>query len=391
MRNRAENIFTYYRGRSERSDQSDVGRQLEDNATAALLKTIGEIGRSDRDPQVAVSILNTLFDARIDKSDVGIDYLTQLDARDIPTEGRDVYLVGLSPSELDLSAITSEDTDREGGIVDGVIEVGEDLTIVLEVKTQGDVLNRSQLERYANELGLSPSEYNTATWTGVAESISRLSGQSQNDPVTDFLLEELFEFIQITTLNRTLAAAHWTEDGECLFNTISLRYQESMNRRTAVANDEQEPPRIQIRFNADGYKPVSFSQSEWEHAVQQFPDEICRGFAEGDFNPFLNLMRAEGRTTLAEVGDDDGVRKTIEVNPDKERITFQSRTPKPNSHYIQRPTIHEQDFERFFKPTEAPATGETPHLSPGTETTRDLFIEGDLEAASPFEISSPTE
>lgn len=159
-----------------------------------------------------------------------------------------------------------------------------------------------------------------------------------------------------------------------------------MNRRTGVAEADSEPPRIQIEFGAGHHNSIAFSRSEWQEVINQFPDQINRAFAEGNFEPFIELMREEGRTVLAEVGDPNGVRKTIEANPDEDRITFQSRTSKTNSHYRGRPTIHQTDFENLYTPSETSDFSATPYLTPGGETAKALFIEGDLISASPVKL-----
>lgn len=388
MRNRVDNLFTYYRGPSERDSAVELGTQIEDNATAALLKTIKEISSSKRDPDVSSSILNSLLgDGQSVPETADIRCSDQQSVSGIPVENRRVYLVGLSPSTLDLSHIDPDDTDEGDGVVDGVIEVGEQATIVLEVKTKGGQLSRGQLQKYANGLQISPDEYNTATWGMVAEAASALLAD-EHHPVTNFLLEELYEFIETTTLDRTIAAAHWNEDGEYKFNTLTLRHRRSMSRRTELAENDEEPPRVHLEFNSDGYKPISFSPSEWAAVVDQFPEEIQQGFVEGNFQPFLDLMDDQGRTTLATVGDEDGTHKIIEVNPDKQRITAQSKTPKPNSHYIKRPTIHPQDFEKYYKEVKLDkGVGTTPYLRPNKQMTQAIFANGDLLQASPRSIN----
>lgn len=40
MHEKANNLFTFYRGPSATNDKSPVGRQIEDNATASVLKLI---------------------------------------------------------------------------------------------------------------------------------------------------------------------------------------------------------------------------------------------------------------------------------------------------------------------------------------------------------------
>jgi hypothetical protein len=387
MRNRVDNVFTYYRGPSERNRAAELGTQMEDNATAALLKTIKEVSSSKRDPHVSSSILNSLIgDGQNVPKTSDIHCSDQEGVSGIHTKNRTIYLVGLSPSGLDLSNVDPSNATGEEGIVDGVIEIGDDVTIVLEVKTKGDRLSRRQLEQYANELQISPDEYNTVTWGEIAETISGLLAD-EHHPVTDFLLEELYEFIELTTLHKTIAAAHWVDDGEYKFNTLTLRYRRSLSRRTKLAGRDGEPPRIHLEFRSTGYKPISFSPSEWQAAVNQFPKDIRRGFIEGDFQPFLDLMADEGRTTLAVVGDEDATHKIIEVNPDYERITVQSKTSDSNSHYINRPTIHRQDFEKYYKAVEPNGEiGTTPYLQPEGQMVQAIFSDGDLFDASTFNI-----
>ena len=386
MRDQVDNLFTYYRGPSARSNSSDIGRQLEDNATASLLKTIAEISKPDRNPEFAKSILETLSGREIEAIGEGsIKCDVQQTVGEIPTQNRQIHLIGLSPSNRELTNISLDKDSPSGGRVDGVVEVGDSLTLVLEVKTQGDNLNRSQLEGYANSLGITPTEYNTATWAEVANAASELTGHNPH-PVTEFLLDELYEFIRLTTLNYTLTTAHCEEDGEYKYSPITLRYGEPMNRRTEVAEADPEPPQIQIEFGAGHHNSIAFSRSEWQEVINQVPDQINRAFLEGDYEPILDLMREKGRTVLAEVGDPNGVRKTIEANPDKDRITFQSRTSKTNSHYIGRPTIHQTDFENLYTPSKTPDFSETPYLTPGGEIARALFIEGDLSEASPVDL-----
>lgn len=164
MRNQVDNLFTYYRGPSARSNSSDMGRQLEDNATASLLKTVSEISKPDRDPDSAKTLLEALSGADIEEFDgnrMSCDVQQSVD--EIRTDSREVCLIGLSPSNKEPTGISLDNDSSSGGRVDGVVEIGDDLTLVLEVKTQGDTLNRDQLERYATSLGITPSEYNTAT------------------------------------------------------------------------------------------------------------------------------------------------------------------------------------------------------------------------------------
>lgn len=377
----------YYRGPSERTRAADIGTQIEDNATAALLKTISEVSSSERDSGTLSSILNSLIsDSQLISGTTDIRCLDQQDVSGISTENRTVHLVGLSPSKLDIKNVDPDDESQEKGIVDGVIEISDEATIVLEVKTKGDRLSREQLERYASRLEVSPDEYNTATWGEVAETVSQ-SLDEGNSPVTDFLLKELYEFIELTTLHTTIAAGHWVDDGNYKFNTLTLRYRRSLSRRTEHADEDEKPPRIHLEFRSEGYKPISFSPSEWEAAVNQFPEDIKQGFAEGNFQPFLDLMADEGRTTLATVGNEDATHKIIEVNPDEERITVQSKTSDSNSHYIQRPTIHQSDFVKYYKEVEPnKEIGITPYLQPSGQMARDIFSNGDLLSASPFNI-----
>ncbi|TKX68220.1 hypothetical protein [Halorubrum sp. SP9] len=359
---------------------------MEDNATASLLKVVSEVSKPNRNPELAKSILETLSGREIEGFGEGrITCDVQQTVGEIPTQNREIHLIGLSPSNKELTDINLDTDSPSGGRVDGVVEVDDNLTLVLEVKTQGDNLNRSQLQGYANSLGITPTEYNTATWAEVANTVSNLTNQNSH-PVTGFLLDELYEFIRLTTLNYTLTTAHWEENGEYRYSPITLRYGESMNRRTEVADADPEPPQIQIEFGAGHHNSIAFSRSEWQEVINQFPDRISRAFAEGNYEPFLDLMREEGRTVLAKVGDPNGVRKTIEANPDKDRITFQSRTSKTNSHYRGRPTIHQTDFENLYSPSKTPDFGETPYLTPGGEIARALFIEGDISAASPVDL-----
>ena len=378
MRERVENIFTYYRGPSRRSEPSQLGRQLEDNATAALLKTIKEVSKQGRNPNLATTLLQTLVGENIEISETAsINCYAQRGVGEIPTTGREVYLVGLSPSDLDIGSIGSTDIEEGKGIVDGVIEIGNDITLVLEAKTQGDRLRQNQLQRYADTLGLQPERYNTATWREVASAASIPTGSEQH-PVTAFLLDEFVEFIELTTLNRTIAATYWDEQNPKL-KTLTLRHRKPLNRRTEVAERDDEPPRLILEFKSEGHKPIAFSPSEWSEVVEQFPQRIQEGFVTGDFDPFIELMDQQGRTTIASVGEEEGVRKFIEVNPDKKRITFQSETSAPYSHYINRPTLHETDFIDLYKKNELPDGRHLPYLSPGQEVAEALFRDGDIE------------
>jgi hypothetical protein len=328
-----------------RDDSTQMGRQLEDNATAGLLKLLTEL--EQRDPEIAASILQTISPSAEIPTAPDFNCEDQVSTKEIDSENDRTHLVGLSttglgaPEELE----PAEDATENNGIVDGVISIDQGPELVLEVKIKSNPLTEKELRKYANEIDISNSisNYNILTWGDVFGDIRDVRGKSTS-AVSEFLLDEFKEFLELTTLEHTLAAAHWTDDGEIKFNKITLRYQRSMNRKTELV--DESPPEYHLEFKSEGYNAISFSPREWKEAVRQLPDDVIDGFLTADFDP----IEERSGETLASVGDSEGRRKIIESSPknDNERLVFQSRTPKPNSWYINRPTFHKSDFRKLF-------------------------------------------
>jgi len=367
MEDQSQNLFTYYRGPSARDSTSAVGRQLEDNATASLLRILQEANK--RDSEVSQAILEELVNQQRGGSRTEISVDDQVTLGQLDLENKEVFLTGLTSSDVGIEDEIAPQEDSDGGRADGIIRLGTDAVVILEIKTQDSTLGTRQRERYAGELGIEDIEnrYNTTTWVQLYSRLNAVKSDV-DDEVLRFLLDEFTEFLELTTLEQVIAVAPWEEDDEKKFNKITLRYHRSMNRRTAL---EPEQPQYHIEFKSTGYNAVAFGPSEWKEAIDQMPDEVINGFLEQDFSPVEDYAGE----TLANVGKTDGVQKLIESKPNSgnHRIVFQSKTDKSNSHYRRRPTIHEVDFINYFETDSGPA------LPSQGDLLKTLFVEGDLE------------
>lgn len=366
MRQQAENLFTYYRGPSARSSAKDPGAQLEDNTTASFLKLLSEMNKNS--PKATREIISELIGSETLPPSISIKCKDQVGEWDINGESQ---LVGISAGGVSAPEHIKPASKEQPGIVDGIIQINNDLTVFIEVKTKGDELSDEQLERYAKNIGIDNSieQYNTVTWNEIYNKLQEIKDLKNIDSVSMFLLSEFAEYLRLTTLKKVLAASDWQEGTEQYLKTISIRYERPMNRNTFYV--ERNPPEYHLEFKAQGYNTVAFSPNEWAEAINQLPESVVEAFLNNDF---AGIAEHSGET-LATVGKSDGVRKLIESKPKNgtDRLVFQSRTSKHNSWYQRRPIFNENDFDKLYttRDTVQPAFSQT--------ALEHLFREGDLE------------
>lgn len=184
------NCFFYYRGPTAGVTARARHIQVEDNTTKALVNTL-----QNSDPELTASFLSEI---------VGVD---------IGAEGAASYFLQGAPTDATakarrLLAISQSDdvppevpVDPEAGSrPDASILVGDQALVVIEVKLDKS-LTWNQLEAHAKWSGIAfPDDLRLVTWSQVGNWAIDQRAKAQPRSVTEFLLGEFIEYLELIDL-----------------------------------------------------------------------------------------------------------------------------------------------------------------------------------------------
>lgn len=191
---RHHNIFVYYRGPSQKTSERDAHRQLEDNATKALINTL-----EHSDPVLARSFVSR-FAADVAKGwpdKKPATYFLQRGPDKVPPGRR--MILGLSiDGEIDPKA--KKLALPAGTRIDAAIEVPHGGLVAIETKVV-EYLDPHQLARHRTRWQIAPSDQALVRWVDVW-SWARAELNEAPDVVTRFLLRQLCEYLETLGFGR---------------------------------------------------------------------------------------------------------------------------------------------------------------------------------------------
>lgn len=192
-----QNVFFAYRGPSvagttgAKADQI-VDRQLENNVTKALVNLL-----EYADPALTASFITKFLREPV-RADSRRPFVYSLQGAD-PSgrRARRRFLIGVSMlAEVNP---THDAVPLQTGRVDAGVHRGNDLLVVFEVKVGASELDGQQLDRHARRWKIPNRGRRLVRWSAVYEWAENELGR-QPDPVSDFLLRQFVELLDLTEL-----------------------------------------------------------------------------------------------------------------------------------------------------------------------------------------------
>jgi len=233
---RYHNIFVYYRGPSSAAlTEHDANKQLEDNATKALINVM-ELGS----PELARSFAQRFapaFGQAWPSGQRAVFYLQG--GPENLTPGPRV-LVGISVAgEIGDTGIN--DAVKQGSRIDAAIVPPHGGLLAIETKVV-DLLDRAQLDRHAERWDIAPEDVSPVAWSAVWE-WARGEGDHAPDPVSEFLISQFCEYLAILGFGQW--AGFRPEDFEQFTSwsweqvpIIRSRVKEALERALELMSDE---------------------------------------------------------------------------------------------------------------------------------------------------------
>jgi len=201
-RSRYHNCFYYFRG-PEAKKEAALDRQLEDNATKALINVLDH-----GDPSLTETFVAEVVGAPEHSGAGRFEYFIQQGPGN-PAERR--ILLGLSLlGEVDPATWPQADRMDGGSRVDAAIHAAGALTVLVETKVV-ERLDGAQLVRHAEKWQLPralpgpdrswtlPDQWVLTTWTTVYMWARAQRGGRHGEP-TEFLLQQFTEFLELAGL-----------------------------------------------------------------------------------------------------------------------------------------------------------------------------------------------
>ena len=198
------NCFFYFRGPSSKKKEADIDRQLEDNATKALVNVL-EHGGSELLPSFLIEVIGSGLSPGAASPEYYLQGGPTLPSGDPDISAPMRILVGLSSQgEIDPASWGTSDDAPTGSRIDGTIHVPGVLTVLLETKVV-DLLDGAQLQRHADKWGLPlaesrsgrrilPEQWRIITW-GDVDRWARSTLLTDLSPVPRFLVDQLVGFL----------------------------------------------------------------------------------------------------------------------------------------------------------------------------------------------------
>ncbi|MDQ3823419.1 MAG: hypothetical protein M3321_09290 [Actinomycetota bacterium] len=188
------NVFVSYRGPSIRTAAGAADRQLEDNATKALVNVL-ELAPDGAN--LVRRFVDRFVGERPRMAAEPVFHLQPRRRSELPARR---FLLGLSASGDLPSSSSRGTTGTSAGRVDAAIVVPGEVVVALEVKVGDSELERGQLERHDRTWGVGgePS-WRARRWRDVyGWAIDERA--SARDPVTRFLLDQFASFLELAGL-----------------------------------------------------------------------------------------------------------------------------------------------------------------------------------------------
>lgn len=259
---------------------SDRSTQIELNTTKNLLKTL-----QDSDAETETTFLKCLcqnIGANVPLSEVQVSYSREYSKTPAETV-EDIFLIGISQNGRTFKPDDLASVKKSGGRVDASITAVAGSTqyqFLLEIKTGGDNLTKSQLGKYCNKFGVPPENVATVQWREIFDLFEDLN---PDDDVTRYLVSEFAEYIRYQKLDRNIA----------LFK--DTKYEKSI---TLYLDDEGHPF---VRFQAR----QKGSSDKKDLTLDQFVDL---------FTEFFDVLGLdiEDRRTIFLNGDLDSFTEAVE-------------------------------------------------------------------------------
>ncbi len=193
-RSHYQNVFFYYRGPSRKVPSAEaelaVDRQLENNATKALINVLAHSGS-----ETTRCFLREVVELDVDDDGDGFVY-SLLGADKEARAARRRHLVGLSMLGMVESGVAG---DGDRGVIDAAICLPGELLVAFEVKIGNGALEGSQLQRHAKTWRICDDDWKCVRWATIYEWAARQRNLPQSD-VAGFLLAQFVEFLELTGL-----------------------------------------------------------------------------------------------------------------------------------------------------------------------------------------------
>lgn len=296
---RYRNCFYYFRGPRNAGKVAAATKQLEDNATKALINVLEHGG-----PNVTWSFLEEV--AGVDRGAVDVEPEFYLQGGpEHPAESR--VLVGLAIlNEIDPKS-WKDSGSKTGSRIDATIHLPGKVSVFIETKIV-DLLEGAQLNRHARRWNIPeadagsrasdlPATWNLITWSDV-DQWARGQARSDLEPVPSFLVAQLIEFLKFSGLS-----ASW------VFEVQHFDFFE--------ARPEDRDPEVQTEIRArlgsiweqvkEDLGHEEFERTLGEARVGNLPATEDHGFAqshdgESPTLPNLTIEIGRGEVTLNLVG-----------------------------------------------------------------------------------------
>lgn len=380
-----DNLFSFFRGPSDRDRTNELGRQLEDNATKSLLNVLDLTDKEELGKRVISIIgksvgLNEEILQAVPTSEW--EFHTQVIPRDVPTENREIYLYGLSnegKNPLAKEFPLDEDLDREESQdrLDSVIKIGSEITILGEHKFLNADLGAAQLRKYAALFNVPEHQFGTLRWKSIYDSMADPAEGCQ-DSFTKNLAQQYREFLEYWQLSFQISTSSFSY-GE---NEIRILHGARLNRATKHVQEQPAPIAIQFQtLHTEGRNGprVIFTADEWEALMDDLDDKFVDAFIQGNFDPLFDLLN-EGpvKIELASIGRESGPRKALRAERKGSGVLSFQTWDKDNNHLRgERPMLAEEEFRISFGHTPDPETQREARLTEDDRTT--LFRDGNIK------------
>lgn len=380
-----DNLFSFFRGPSDRGRTNELGRQLEDNATKSLLNILDLTDREEIGKRVVSEIgksvgLNEQTFLAVPTSEW--EFHTQVIPRDVPTKNREIYLYGLSnkgKNPLDTEFPLYEDLDIENSQdrLDSVIQIGSEITILGEHKFLDADLSTSQLRKYACLFDVPEDQFGTLRWKSIYDSLADPAEGSQ-DSFAKNLAQQYREFLEYWQLSFQISTSSFSYGK----NEIRIIHGARLNRATKYVQEHPAPIAIQFQtLHTEGSNGprVIFTADEWEALMDDLDDEFVDAFIQGNFDPIFDLLdEGPEMIELASIGRESGPRKALRAElKGKGVLSFQTWDEDNNHLRGERPMLAEKEFRTSFGHIPDSETQREAGLNEDDRTA--LFREGDIK------------
>ncbi len=213
-RSHYQNVFFYYRGPSRKVPSAEaelaVDRQLENNATKALINVLAHSGS-----ETTRCFLREVVELDVDDDGDGFVY-SLLGADKEARAARRRHLVGLSMLGMVESGVAG---DGDRGVIDAAICLPGELLVAFEVKIGNGVLDSSQLQRHAKTWRICDDHWKCVRWATIYEWAARQRNPALWEEVLKLLpdgdREDLREIHvgQLGLANTAHAQTNWRKRG----------------------------------------------------------------------------------------------------------------------------------------------------------------------------------